>query len=72
MKSMKKLMLVGLVLLASVMVLLPLVGCKSEVEAVKVYTFPAAVKVLTDYESPNNTGSEWTFGQHRSHWSLRR
>ena len=32
MKSMKKLVLVGLVLLASVMVLLPLVGCKSEVD----------------------------------------
>ncbi|MEE0134096.1 MAG: DUF6273 domain-containing protein [Treponema sp.] len=28
---------------------------------VKVYTFPAAVKVLTDYESPNNTDSEWTY-----------
>ena len=32
MKSVKKLVLVGLVLLASVMVLLPLVGCKSEVD----------------------------------------
>ena len=61
MKSMKKMVLAGLILLASVVVLLPLVGCKSEVEAVKVYTFPAAVKVLTDYESPNNTGSEWTY-----------
>ena len=58
MKSMKKMVLVGLVLLASVMVL---VGCKMEAEDAKVYTFPAAVKVLTDYESPNNTGSEWTY-----------
>ena len=32
MKSMKKMVLVGLVLLASVMVLLPLVGCKREVD----------------------------------------
>ena len=32
MKSMKKLVLVGLVLLASVLVLLPLVGCKREVD----------------------------------------
>ena len=55
---MKKLVLVGLVLLASVMVL---VGCQMEAGAAKVYTFPAAVKVLTDYESPNNTGSEWTY-----------
>ena len=55
---MKKMVLVGLVLLASVMVW---VGCKMEAEAVKVYTFPAAVKVLTDYESPNSTGSEWTY-----------
>ena len=58
MKSMKKLVLVGLVLLASVMVL---VGCKMEAGATKVYTFPAEVKVLTDYESPNSTGSEWTY-----------
>ena len=55
---MKKMVLVGLVLLASVMVL---VGCKMEPEAAKVYTFPAAVKVLTDYESPNTPGSEWTY-----------
>ena len=55
---MKKLVLVGVVLLASVMVL---VGCKMEAGDAKVYTFPAAVKVLTDYESPNNTGSEWTY-----------
>ena len=55
---MKKLMLAGLVLLASVMVL---VGCKMEAEAAKVYTFPAAVKVLTDYKSPNNTDSKWTY-----------
>lgn len=58
MKSMKKMVLVGLVLLASVMIL---VGCKMEAGDAKVYTFPAAVKVLTDYESPNNTGSEWTY-----------
>ena len=58
MKSMKKLVLVGLVLLASVMVL---VGCKMEAGDVKVYTFPAAVKVLTDYESPNNTDDTWTY-----------
>ena len=58
---MKKLVLVGLVLLASVVLLLPLVGCKMEAGDAKVYTFPAAVKVLTDYESPNNTGSEWTY-----------
>ena len=58
MKSMKKLVLVGLVLLASVMVL---VGCKMEAEAAKVYTFPATVKVLTDYESPNNTDDTWTY-----------
>ena len=32
MKSMKKMVLVGLILLASVMVLLPLIGCKSEVD----------------------------------------
>lgn len=58
MKAMKKLVLAGLVLLASVMVL---VGCKMEAGGAKVYTFPAAVKVLTDYESPNNTDSEWTY-----------
>ena len=55
---MKKLVLVGLVLLASVMVL---VGCQMEAGAAKVYTFPAAVKVLTDYESPNNTDDTWTY-----------
>ena len=38
MKSMKKLVLAGLVLLASVMVLLPLVGCKNEVEPQHAHT----------------------------------
>ena len=58
---MKKLVLVGLVLLASVMVL---VGCDTnagDTPVAKVYTFPAAVKVLTDYESPNNTDDTWTY-----------
>ena len=63
MKS-KKFVLVGLVLAAITMVLLPLSGCKDAAGnggGVKVYSFPAEVKVLTDYKSPNHTGSEWTY-----------
>ena len=61
MKSMKKLVLVGLVLLASVMVLVVCDTNAGVTPVAKVYTFPAAVKVLTDYESPNTLGSEWTY-----------
>ena len=61
MKSMKKLVLAGLVLLASVMVL---VGCKMEPEGPqgqKVYKFTSEPRILSDYKSPNNTDSEWTY-----------
>ena len=61
MKSMKKMVLVGLVLLASVMVL---VGCKMEPEGPqgqKVYKFTSEPRILSDYKSPNNTDSEWTY-----------
>ena len=64
MKKSKKFVLAGLVLAAITMVLLPLSGCKDAAGnggGVKVYSFPAEVKVLTDYASPNNTGSEWTY-----------
>ena len=61
MKSMKKLLLAGLVLLASV------VGCKMEAEGQqgpqgpKVYKFTSEPRILSDYKSPNNTGSECTY-----------
>ena len=62
MKSMKKLVLVGLVLLASVMVL---VGCKMEAEPEvkepKVYEFTTEPQILTNYESPNGTGDEYIY-----------
>ena len=60
MKSMKKLVLVGLVLLASVMVL---VGCKmeAEVKVPKVYEFTTEPQILTNYESPNGTGDEYIY-----------
>ena len=61
MKSMKKLVLVAFVLLASVMVL---VGCKMEPEGPqgqKVYKFTSEPRILSDYKSPNNTDSEWTY-----------
>ena len=61
MKSMKKLVLAGLVLLASVVFL---AGCKMEPEGQqgpKVYEFTSEPQILTDYSSPNNTGSEWTY-----------
>ena len=62
MKSMKKLMLAGLVLLASVMVL---VGCKMEAEpevkVPKVYEFTTEPQILTNYESPNGTGDEYIY-----------
>ena len=48
MKSMKKLVLVGLILLASVMVLLPLVGCKSEVD-------PEPPKYTVKFSKGSNT-----------------
>ena len=58
MKSKKKIVLAGLVLLAITMVLMPLAGCKDAAGnggGVKVYSFPAEVKVLTGYTSPNRT-----------------
>ena len=58
---MKKLVLVAFVLLASVMVL---VGCKMEPEGPqgqKVYKFTSEPRILSDYKSPNNTDSEWTY-----------
>ena len=62
MKSMKKMVLVGLVLLASVMVL---VGCKMEAEpevkVPKVYEFTTEPQILTNYESPNGTGDEYIY-----------
>lgn len=61
MKSMKKLVLAGLILLTSVVVL---AGCKMEPEGQqgsKVYEFTSEPRILTDYSSPNNTGSEWTY-----------
>ena len=64
MKSMKKLVLTGLVLLTSVVVL---AGCKMEPEGQqgpqgqKVYKFTSEPRILSDYKSPNNTDSEWTY-----------
>ena len=58
MKSMKKLVLVGLVLLASVMVL---VGCQMEPQGLKIYKFSTKPVILTDYKSPNNTDDSWTY-----------
>ena len=56
MKSMKKLMLAGLVLLASVVVL---AGCKMEPEGQqgpKVYEFTSEPQILTDYSSTTSSG----------------
>ncbi len=77
MKTMKKVVLAGLVLLASVMVL---VGCKNdsvpeihvscdchgtssspEVMTPQSYRFPAGVKSLPNYVSPNHTDNSWTY-----------
>ena len=60
MKSMKKLVLVGLVLLTSVMIL---VGCQmeAEVKVPKVYEFTTEPQILTNYESPNGTGDEYIY-----------
>lgn len=77
MKTMKKVVLAGLVLLASVMVL---VGCKNdsvpeihvscdchgtssspEVMTPQSYRFPAGVKSLLNYVSPNHTDNSWTY-----------
>ena len=59
---MKKLVLVGLVLLASVMIL---AGCKMEAEpevkVPKVYEFTTEPQILTNYESPNGTGDEYIY-----------
>ena len=59
---MKKLVLAGLVLLASVMVL---AGCKMEAEpevkGPKVYEFTTEPQILTNYESPNGTGDEYIY-----------
>ncbi len=68
MKSMKKLVLAGLVLLVSVMGLVLLAGCKNDSvpevpQGPKVYTFPAGVKILSaeEYTSPNHTDNTWTY-----------
>ena len=77
MKTMKKVVLAGLVLLASMMVL---VGCKNdsvpeihvscdchgtssspEVMTPQSYRFPAGVKSLPNYVSPNHTDNSWTY-----------
>ena len=62
MNAMKKLVLAGLVLLASVMVL---AGCKMEAEpevkGPKVYEFTTEPQILTNYESPNGTGDEYIY-----------
>ena len=77
MKTMKKVVLAGLVLLASVVVL---VGCKNdsvpeihvscdchgtssspEVMMPQCYRFPAGVKSLPNYVSPNHTDNSWTY-----------
>ena len=64
MKSMKKLVLAGLILLASVVIL---TGCKMEPEGQqgpqgqKVYEFTSEPRILSDYKSPNNTDSEWIY-----------
>ena len=67
MKTMKKLVLAGLVLLASVVVL---TGCQMEAggqqgqqgpQGQKVYKFTSEPRILSDYKSPNNTDSEWTY-----------
>lgn len=77
MKTMKKVVLAGLVLLASMMVL---VGCKNdsvpeihvscdchgtssspEVMMPQCYRFPAGVKSLPNYVSPNHTDNSWTY-----------
>ena len=77
MKTMKKVVLAGLVLLASVVVL---VGCKNdsvpeihvscdchgtssspEVMTPQSYRFPAGVKSLPNYVSPNHTDKSWTY-----------
>ena len=63
MKSMKKLVLVAFVLLASVMVL---AGCKMEAgsegaKVPKIYEFTNEPQILTNYESPNSTGDEYIY-----------